>query len=149
MAKVSHDETSDVGRQSSQAPGGPSSQSAAREPFGGRDFHQAARDAQSAGRNVQSGMSEFLAATANSYSDLAREMESATRQWAQGMRASLEQTYTVGQRANEALIEQARRTTDFYLRLYETGASFQRSMFGDIQGRAQRPGNGNYRGAAE
>lgn len=145
MAKASQDEGADIGRQSSQ----PGSQSAGRESFGGREFQQAGRDTQSAARNAQAGISELLTSTMSMYSDLAREMENASRQWTQGVRMSLEQTFNVGLRANETFVEQARRTSDVCLRLCETGASLQRSVLGEIQGRAQRQGNGGYRHTAE
>src|SRR5258708_444410 len=123
MAKPGQEETTETGRQSS---GSSSSQSASSRdmPFGAREFQQAGRNAQSAARNAQQAASEFMSGTLfEPYSELWGEVESATRQWADGMRTSLEQTLNVASKVNETFINGAGRTPDFYLRFGEGGAS--------------------------
>jgi hypothetical protein len=112
-------------------------------PFGARDFQQAGRNAQNAARNAQAGVqsatADFMSGTLfRPYSELLDEMESATRHWADGVRTSVEQTLNMASKVNETLINEARRTSDFYLRLYETGASMQKSMFGNAESWVQR-----------
>ncbi|HEX9464821.1 MAG TPA: hypothetical protein VGB82_19655 [Alphaproteobacteria bacterium] len=119
-------------------------------PFGAREFQQAGRNAQSAARNAQQAASEFMSGTLfEPYSELWGEVESATRQWADGMRTSLEQTLNVASKVNETFINEARRTSDFYLRFWETGASLQRSMMGNAGSWARQSTPGHRAQAAE
>lgn len=115
-------------------------------PFGAREFQQAGRNAQSAARNAQAGVQSATAdlmsgAMFRPYSDMLGEMESATRQWADGVRSSVEQTLNMASKMNETLINEAKRTSDFYLRMVETSASMQRSMLGNAEGWVQRQSN--------
>jgi hypothetical protein len=154
MAKPGQEETTDINRQSSSASTSSASTSSpstsSSNPFGSREFQQAGRSAQSAARNaqagaqsaqagVQSATSEFLSGTMfRPYADLLGEMESATRQWADGVRTSVEQTLNMASKMNETVITEAKRTSDFYLRMVETGASMQRSMLGNAENWMQR-----------
>jgi hypothetical protein len=158
MAKPGQEETTDIGRQSSSgaasSSSSPSSSSTSRDnPFGTREFQQAGRNAQSAARNAQAGVqsaaSEFMSgAMFRPYSDLLGEMESATRQWADGVRTSVEQTLSMASKMNETMINEAKRTSDFCLRMVETGASMQRSMLGNAENWVQRQNTAAQRGQA-
>ena len=159
MAKPGQEEAADIGRQSSSSATSSSSSSSSPSstsrdnPFGTREFQQAGRSAQSAARNAQAGVqsaaSEFMSGTMfRPYSELLGEMESATRQWADGVRTSVEQTLNMASKMNETVINEAKRTSDFYLRMFETGASMQRSMLGNAENWVQRQNNAVQRGQA-
>ncbi len=154
MAKPGQEETTDTNRQSSSASTtSSSSPSSSSNPFGSREFQQAGRSAQSAARNAQAGVqsaaSDFMSgAMFRPYSDLLGEMESATRQWADGVRTSLEQTLNMASKMNETMITEAKRTSDFCLRMVETGASMQRSMLGNAESWVQRQNSATHRGQA-
>lgn len=125
MAK---EERSESGRQTTSG----------RETSGTQDFQQAARDTKSAARNAQAGIGELFSEAIGPYAELTTDFEAATRQWAQSMRTSVEQTLNLAARFNEIFINDARRASDFYLRLCETNASWQRSMMDEAQTQVQR-----------
>ena len=142
MAKPGQEETS--------ASATSSTSSSSSSPFGTREFQQAGRSAQSAARNAQAGVqsaaSDFMSGTLlQPYTDLLGEMEAATRQWADGVRSSVEQTLNMAAKMNETIINEAKRTSDVYLRLCESSASMHKSMLGNAQNWVQRQSNASQR----
>ena len=135
MAKQPQDETSDKQAASRE------SQFAVREgQFGGWDF---ARESQAAGREAQSSMRHAQQAVAEltasamlqPYAELMQEMDSFNREWAARMRSTVDRTLDLTLKLQETWISQAKRTSDLFLRVYETDLSAQTAMTRDLQDR--------------
>src|ERR1700757_673512 len=91
-----------------------------------RGCHEAGREAESATRRFQAATTEFLSGMmSRTYVDLLRDTEGMTRQWTQGVRTSLEQTFNIASKINETTIKELRRGANFLLQICETGASLQ------------------------
>ena len=138
MAKQPQEETSDQGKPSRE------SQFGVREgQFGNRD-NQFGREAQAAGRetrdaarHAQQAMAELTAsAMLQPYAELLQEVDSFNREWAQRMRSSVDRTLDLALKLNETFVSQAKRTSDLYLRLYESDVSAHTAMTRDLQERA-------------
>lgn len=135
MAKQPQDETSDKQAANRE------SQFAVREgQFGGRDFSResqaAGREAQSSMRHAQQAVAELTAsAMLQPYAELMQEMDSFNREWAARMRSTVDRTLDLTLKLQETWISQAKRTSDLFLRVYETDLSAQTAMTRDLQDR--------------
>jgi hypothetical protein len=140
-------------RQQQSGAAGSSGAQASSNRDGNGEFQQATRDARDAARHAQAGAAEFVVGAMEPLAELAQHVEGATRQWADGMRTSVEQTVSVASKMNETVLNEARRASEFYLGLWETSASLQRSFMGEGMARTRREmqqqRSSGYRSAAE
>lgn len=143
MAKSPQDDMSDVNKSSaagreSQFTGRDNPSSFGREAqAAGREAQAGMRDTGSAARHAQSAAAQFASMTIlQPYTELLQEMESAHHQWANGMRATIERTIELASRINEAMIAEARRTTDLMFRTYEADIAAQTSLAREMPQRA-------------
>lgn len=147
MAKQPQDDTSDQGKQSREGQfavreGQFGNRDQNREPMGrdsqfGREANAATRDSQSAARHAQQAVAELTAsAMLQPYAELLQEFDSFNREWAARMRSSVDRTLDLALKLNETFLSQAKRTSDLYLRLYESDLSAHTAMTRDLQDRA-------------
>ncbi len=76
-----------------------------------------------------------------SYVRLVRAMDTVNRAWLGTMRQSLDAGYTLAQRLSQALIEDNRRLTENWLRLYIRDGQAGSAMTGEATDRTAGPGS--------
>jgi hypothetical protein len=129
MAKQPQDESD---KQASAREG----QFGVREGQFGRESQAASRDAQSSMRHTQQAVAELTAsAMLQPYAELMQEIDTFNREWAARMRSTVDRTLDLTLKLQETWISQAKRTSDLYLRVYETDLSAQTAMTRDLQDR--------------
>lgn len=102
----------------------------------GRDAQSASREAQSATRHARQAVMELAAsAMLQPYAELMQEMDSFNRERAARARSSVERSLDLMLKLNGTFVSQAKRTTDLYLRVYETDVSAHSAMTRDLQDR--------------
>ena len=99
------------------------------QPFRSHESNQASGNAHSAARHAQAGFSEFISEdVVRPYAELTEHMESSARQWAEGVRNSVDQTISVASKMNETWMNEARRLSGLYLQMLGAGVSAHRGF---------------------
>lgn len=141
MAKQPQDDSSDT-KQAGQAQFGVregqfGNRDQGRESAFNRESQSASRDAHSAARHAQQAVAELTAsAMLQPYAELLQEVDSFNREWAARVRSSVDRTLDLALKLNETFVSQAKRTSDLYLRIYESDVSAHTAMTRDLQDRA-------------
>ena len=137
MAKQPQDDTSEKAATRESQFGVREGQFGNRDPSQfGRESQAANRDAQSSMRHAQQAVAELTAsAMLQPYAELMQEMDSFNREWAARMRSSVDRTLDLTLKMQETWISQAKRTSDLFLRVYETDLSAQTAMTRELQDR--------------